>query len=98
MAGAPEGNRNAAKQKRMFADCLKRELTQSPNELLAIVRKTIEDAIAGDAQARNTVVERLDGKLPQPIVGDDDSDPISIKELVIRAIDATHHRPAEESQ
>jgi hypothetical protein len=75
--GAPAGNRNAAKQKRMMADCLKRELTQRPEDLLAIVNKTITDAMAGDAQARALVFERVDGKLPQPLVGDDNEDPIS---------------------
>lgn len=96
--GAPAGNTNARKAKRMMADCLKRELIQNPEDMLTIVRKTIEDAKQGDAQARTLVFERVDGKLPQPIVGDDDEDPISIKELVIRAIDATHSRPSEEGQ
>jgi hypothetical protein len=76
MAGAPLGNKNGAKQKRLMADCLKRELTQRPEDLLAIVNKTIDDAKAGDAQARALVFERVDGKLPQPLVGDDNEDPI----------------------
>ncbi len=96
--GAPTGNRNAAKQNRIFSDCLRRELTQRPDDALAIVNKAIEDAKAGDPQARTWVAERVDGKVPQPIVGDDDSDPISIRELTIRAIDATNYRPAEEGK
>ena len=98
MAGAPLGNQNGTKQKRLVSDCIRRELTQRPNEILAIVNKAIEQSVAGDAQARSWLAERCDGKVPQPIIGDDESDPISIKELVIRAIDATSNRPSEESK
>lgn len=80
---APVGNQNATKQKRLFSDCLKRELTQNPDELLKIVRQTINAAIQGDSQARALVVERLDGKAPQPVVGGDDEDnPIKLNHTV----------------
>lgn len=93
----------------MVSDCLKRELTQRPEDILKIVNKLIDDSIAGDAQARALLFERSDGKVPQAIVGDDDEAPITIKELVIRAIDATQvikdmnfsavsNRPPEESK
>lgn len=98
MAGAPLGNQNAAKSKRMLTDALKRELVQNPEEALKVARKTIDAAIAGEPWAQSLIYERVDGKVPQAIVGDDDHDPISIKELVIRAIDATNSRPTEESQ
>lgn len=74
MAGAPVGNTNGAKQKRMLADCLKRELTQRPDDVLAIANKLIESAKAGEAWAMALIHERVDGKLPQPVVGSDDPD------------------------
>ena len=98
MAGAPIGNTNGTKQKRVFGDCIRREAAQRPEDILRIVRKAIEQAQEGDAAARSWLAERCDGKAPQPVVGDDDSDPISIKELVIRAIDATSNRSTEESE
>lgn len=89
MAGAPKGNQNAAKRNRLLTDALRRELVQTPEDALAIVRKTIEAAKAGEQWAQNLAYERLDGKVPQAIVGDDDEAPIRIEEIAVRAIDAT---------
>lgn len=75
MAGTV-GNTNAAKQNRMLGDCLKRELTQRPQEVLAIANKLIESAKAGEAWAMALIHERVDGKMPQPIGGDPDAPPI----------------------
>ena len=80
--GAPSGNQNASKKKRMMTDALRRELTQKPEDVLAIVLKTIEDAKNGDLSARALVFERLDGKVPQAIVGDYDEDPIQLEKIV----------------
>jgi hypothetical protein len=74
--GAPLGNKNGSKQKRIVSDCVRRELTQRPEDTLAIVNRAITDAKNGDANARAWLAERCDGKAPQPIVGDDDEDPI----------------------
>lgn len=82
MAGAPVGNTNGTKQKRMLGDCLKRELTQRPEDILAIANKLIESAKAGEAWAMQLIHERVDGKLPQPVVGDDDESPIRHSHLV----------------
>jgi hypothetical protein len=79
MAGAPVGNANGAKQKRLLADCLKRELTQRPQDILAIANKLIESAKAGEAWAMTLIHERVDGKLPQPLVGGDDDDDAPIR-------------------
>lgn len=78
MAGAPIGNKNGTKQRRLITDCIRRELVQRPEDALRIVNKAIEQAIEGDAQARAWLAERADGKMPQPVVGDDESDPIRV--------------------
>jgi hypothetical protein len=91
MAGAPEGNQNAAKSKRLFNAALKRALTQDPNRVNSVVEKLISLAEQGEAWAVKELIDRVDGKAPQPVVGgDDDDNPISIREIVIRAVDATN--------
>jgi hypothetical protein len=60
--GAPVGNKNASKQKRLIGQCVRRELTQRPEDMLAIVNKAIEDAKLGDAQARAGLLRDATGK------------------------------------
>ena len=74
--GAPIGNSNAKKQNRLLTDSLRRELTQNPEDVLAITRKLIESAKAGEPWAQALVHDRSDGKVPQPIVGDDELPPV----------------------
>lgn len=74
--GAPAGNQNARKRNRVLTDALKRELTQKPEDVLAIALRLIEDAKNGDSAARSLLFDRVDGKVPQPLVGDDEHDPI----------------------
>jgi hypothetical protein len=91
MAGAPEGNQNAAKSKRLFNSALKRALTQGPGRVEAIVEKLISLAESGEPWAVKELIDRVDGKAPQPVVGgDDDENPITVKEIIIRAVDAAH--------
>lgn len=78
MAGAPVGNRNGAKKNRLLTDALRRELVQNPDDALAIARKTIECAKNGEPWAQALAYERMDGKVAQAIVGDDEEAPISV--------------------
>lgn len=73
---APLGNQNAAKKQRLLTDCLKRELTQNPEDVLAITRKLIDAAKAGEPWAQTLVHDRADGKVAQPVGGTDDLPPI----------------------
>lgn len=84
---APLGNRNGAKKQRLLADCLKRELTQKPEDILAIAHKVIASAKEGEPWAMQLIHDRVDGKVPQPVVGDNEEDPISFNEILIRAVD-----------
>ncbi len=74
--GAPVGNKNASRKQRMLTDCLKRELTQNPDKVVAIANRLIDSAIAGEPWAQQLIHERVDGKVPQAIVGDEDEAPI----------------------
>ena len=90
---APVGNKNAAKSKRMLSDTLKRELTQRPDDVLAIANKLIEAAKAGEPWAMTLIHDRVDGKAPQPIVGDDDEDPIRVEKIVREIVRANATDP-----
>lgn len=97
MAGAPVGNQNAAKSKRLFTAALKRLFAQNPQRADALAEKLVSLAEQGEAWAFKELFDRVDGKAPQPLTGgDDDDNPISIKEIVIRAVDAAGNRPSEE--
>lgn len=95
MAGAPEGNQNARKRNRMLTDALKRALTQNPEEVAAIAQKLIDSAKSGDSWAQNLIFDRVDGKVPQPLVGDDEEAPITLKEILIRSVTASDRSPPE---
>lgn len=76
--GAPRGNQNAAKRNRLLGDGLLRELTQNPDDALAIVRRTIESAKAGESWAQQLVYDRVDGKLAVPLGGSDELPPLLV--------------------
>lgn len=82
MAGAPEGNKNAAKGK-AWADALRAELAQFEDHerkierghaLRAIARKVVAKAIDGDKDAMKEIGDRLDGKPSLTVTGPDNSD------------------------
>lgn len=81
MAGAPEGNKNSTRERRMLTNALRRELTQNPEDVLAIARKLIEAAKAGEAWAQSLIHDRVDGKVAQPIVGDDDLPAVRVERI-----------------
>ena len=87
--GAPVGNQNAAKSKRMFTSALKRLFAQNPGRADALAEKLVSLAEQGESWAFKELIDRVDGKAPQPVVGgDDDDNPISVCEIVIRAVAA----------
>lgn len=87
MAGAPVGNQNAAKSKRMFTSALKRLFVQSPERADALAERLIGYAESGESWAFKELIDRLDGKAPQPIVGDDDEAPIRFSKIERTIVD-----------
>lgn len=68
MAGAPEGNKNSSKNNRLWAETIKRAVTQADGQKLrAIADALIEKAAEGDIQAIKELGDRLDGKPMQSI-------------------------------
>jgi hypothetical protein len=80
---APVGNRNARKAKD-WENALRRVLAQYENveakigrgEALAkIAEACVIQAMAGDKDARAEIANRLDGKVPQALIGGDNDEP-----------------------
>ena len=91
--GAPVGNQNAKKAKR-WQDALVKALAQyqSPDvaqgqALFRIAERVVEEALNGSKDAWQEIGNRLDGKPAQVIIGDDDEAPVTIREIIIRAVD-----------
>lgn len=80
MAGAPKGNTNATKEKRLITDALKRVVTQNPEKLRKACEKILDDAVDGSLGAFSVISDRLEGKPAQSVTlaGDPDS-PIDLR-------------------
>jgi hypothetical protein len=81
---APLGNQNARKAKD-WEKALRRVLAQYESEkvprgeaLSKIAEACVVQAMAGDKDARAEIANRIDGKVPQAIVGDDDEAPLRV--------------------
>lgn len=96
-SGAQPGNKNAAKTKTWNAAIMRaleaRSLVNQKNALDELANKLLDNCMDGDMSALKELGDRLDGKAAQSVtVGGDEENPLVIKELVIRAIDATPDR------
>lgn len=70
-AGAPEGNKNATKN-RPWAEAINRALlAEDGKKLRALADKIIDKALEGDVSALKEIGDRVDGKAAQAIVGAD---------------------------
>lgn len=81
MAGNSNSGRRAEK---LFSDALRMELAAiGPDHkaLRAVARRLIQMAMADDSKldAIRELADRVDGKVPQAIIGDSGEDPINIK-------------------
>ena len=95
--GAPAGNQNAKKAKRVRDEYIA-ILNADPSLLhqmcMAQVRKAIDEA---DTRAFDSIRDSIDGKPAQSVAidGDGEGGPIkTLSEVLLRAVDATYDRPA----
>lgn len=84
------GNANSGrKQEKPFRDALKLELAKLQDDdqrgLRKIARSLIENAEGGDLQAIKELADRVDGKVPQAISGDEDN-PLTMVHRIERQI------------
>lgn len=80
--GRPPGAQNKDKP---FRDALRLAINEADGDnkrLRRVAEKLIDRAIEGDVSAIKEIGDRLDGKVAQSIVGDDDLDPISVRTIV----------------
>lgn len=91
--GAPLGNTNGAKRNRLLTDALKRQLTQSPEKVESIAKQLIDDAMSTIPEvrlpSRAQLFERVDGKVPQAIIGDDDEPAVKFSRVIRTIVDPT---------
>jgi len=84
MAGRPPKEKSFAA---MLNIAIKEAIEGSDKTKLRLVADALVDkAISGDVQAIKEVADRLDGKVPQAVVGDDELDPISLVHRIERVI------------
>ncbi len=76
MAGRPPKEKSFAN---MLNIAIKEAIEGSDKtKLRAVADALVDKAMAGDVQAIKEVADRLDGKVPQAVVGDGEHDPIGI--------------------
>lgn len=72
MAGAPLGNRNGAKENRIWGDELRKAVAQDKRaKIRRAIEKQMEAAADGDLNAAKELADRLDGRPAQAITGTD---------------------------
>lgn len=94
MAGAPEGNQNAARGKE-FRAALQRALAKRADgqgwvvALDKIANKLLDLAESGEQWAVQELANRIDGKPAQQVVlnGDEEGGPVKIQTIEIKAVD-----------
>lgn len=70
----------------MLSIAIKQAHDEGRDKLRAVADALVDKAISGDVQAIKEIADRLDGKVPQALVGDDDSDPINFIHEIRRVI------------
>ena len=72
-----------------FRDALRMEIAAAGEDHKALRRVAgalLNQAYTGDMQAIRELADRMDGKVPQGIVGDDEGDPVNVLHRIERVI------------
>lgn len=83
MAGRPPKEKSFAN---MLNIAIKEANDLGVTKLREVADALVSKAIAGDVQAIKEVADRIDGKVPQAVVGDDEHDAISVVAEIRRTI------------
>ena len=71
----------AENKNKRFKAALVRFADSDPKRLDELAEKLWKTALEGDVSAMREVADRLDGKVPQAIVGDDDHAPVRLEQI-----------------
>lgn len=83
----PKGAQNKDKP---FREALRMEISKAGDNhkrLREIAKALLDKAASGDVSAIKETADRLDGKVPQAVVGDSEHDPIHVRFVVEGAPD-----------
>jgi len=86
MAGAPEGNTNAARgaeYRQALKRVMAREEGTASKGLEKVAAELFKAAIAGEQWAVKEVADRFDGRPAQAIVGDSEFDPVQVLHKIL---------------
>jgi hypothetical protein len=80
MAGRPPKEKSFAN---MLNIAIKEANAEGTTKLREVADALVAKAVAGDVQAIKEVADRLDGKVPQGVIGGDENDPAIQHEHVV---------------
>lgn len=85
---AKEGNPNptGGKPDKLIRDALKAAIRQSPEKLKKAAEKVLDEAADGSIAHMQFMADRIDGKVPQAVVGDSEYDPLTVIQRIERVI------------
>jgi len=72
------GNPNGRPKSKPFKEAIQRALTEAGDDkasLQAVATALVDKAMQGDVPAIKEIADRLDGKVPQGIIGGEEGDP-----------------------
>lgn len=96
VSGNPEGRR----KNRPWRDALNRAVQRAQDgkvdymALDALADALVAAGMAGEVNALKEIGDRIDGKVPQAIVGDEDEAPLAISLVELRAVYSKSDEPA----
>lgn len=83
MAGRPPKEKSFAN---MLNIAIKEAHDEGRDKLRAVADALVEKAISGDIAAIKEVADRLDGKVPQGVIGGEENDNPIVHEILIRGV------------
>lgn len=83
MAGRPPSEKTFANMLRV---AIKEAHADGGDKLRKVADALVDKAMTGDIPAIKEIADRLDGKVPQAVVGDDEFDPVRLVTRIERVI------------
>ncbi len=93
MAGRPPSEKTFANMLRV---AIKEAHETGGDKLRAVAEALVNKALTGDVPAIKEIADRLDGKVPQGIIGGDENDaPIAVAIMELRAVFPANAEPRD---